>query len=248
MPTGAAQILYLPGTALPAAGRATNWLVAAELAELALVGDERRRGEWLAGRWAAKQLLVRAGIAHRAAGVEICSRDAQRRGSRPQVRVAGQPLAGSLSIAHTVKGVLVALVTDGRRTVGVDLVDLAEVARLVADGRGRGFARLWFTPLERCWIAADRAKRTATLWGIKEAVYKACQLGEGWAPRDVVVWPRAAGGFRCQYRGRAIDGLHLEVSQIDGQVTVLASVNDPAEQTKAFRDSLQHEFILGQAS
>jgi phosphopantetheinyl transferase (holo-ACP synthase) len=89
-------------------------------------------------------------------------------------------------------------------------------------------------------MATDRLRRTATLWGIKEAVYKACQLGEGWTPRDVVVWPRAGGGYRCHWRGRAIEGLQLDVRQIDRQVAVVATLADDACQTD--------ELILGQAS
>ena len=76
MPTGTVHTLYLPGSELPAVGPSTTWLVAAERAELAMLRDERRRREWLAGRWAAKQLLVQAGMASGASDVEICSRDA----------------------------------------------------------------------------------------------------------------------------------------------------------------------------
>ena len=220
MPTSAIHTLYLPGNELPAAGRSTDWLLSAERAELAMFRDERRRREWLAGRWAAKQLLVQAGVARAASEVEICSRDDRRRPSRPRIRIGGERFVGSLSIAHTAKGAMAALAACERLAVGVDLVDLECLA--AASGNG-GFARLWFTPLERCWIAADRPRRTATLWGIKEAVYKACQRGEGWSPRDVVVWPRT-GGYRCTYRGRAIAGLRLEVRQIGRQLAVVASL------------------------
>jgi phosphopantetheinyl transferase (holo-ACP synthase) len=249
MPTGTVHTLYLPGNELPAVGRSTTWLVGAERAELAMLSDERRRSEWLAGRWVAKQLLVQAGMANGASDVEICSRDARRRPSRPRIRIAGRPLVGSLSIAHTAKGAMAVLATSEQLAVGVDLVDLADVVSLIATGGGSGFARLWFTPLERCWIATDRLRRTATLWGIKEAVYKACQQGEGWTPRDIVVWPRAGGGFRCSYRGIAIDGLRLEVGQIERQLAVVASFAHSAQRpTNVFRDSSQHELILGQAS
>lgn len=151
-----------------------------------------------------------------------------------------------------------------RLVVGVDLVDLSDVAGLMATNSGRGFARLWFTPLERCWIAADRLRRTATLWGIKEAVYKACQLGEGWTPRDVVMWPRAGGGYRCFYHGSAIDSLHLEVGEIEGQLAVVAALSPRGERlaegasdqpwpttqqwSDVFTDFSQHEFIVEQAS
>ncbi|HEY1784089.1 MAG TPA: 4'-phosphopantetheinyl transferase superfamily protein [Pirellulales bacterium] len=264
MPMGTVHTLYLAGSDMPVVGPLTTWLVAAERAELALLSDERRRSQWLGGRWVAKQLLVQAGTARCASDVEICSRDEWRRGSRPRIRIGGQPLVGSLSIAHTAKGALAALTSNEHLVMGVDLVDLADVAGLLATSGGRGFAELWFTPLERSWIAGDRLRRTATLWGIKEAVYKACQLGEGWTPRDVVMWPREGGGYRCFYHGNPIDSLHLEVGEIDEQLAVVASVlpggTQPAEGggaqpeqttqqwTGVFTDFLQHELIVGQAS
>ena len=261
MPNGAVHTLYLPGNELPAAGPSIAWLVAAERAELAMLSDERRRREWLAGRWAAKQLLIQASMAGCALDVEICSRDAGRRGSRPRIRIAGQPFFGSLSIAHTSKGAIAALAASERLTIGVDLVNLDEMAAVSASG---GFARLWYTPLERCWIVADQLRRTATLWGIKEAVYKACQRGETWSPRDVVVWPQN-GGYRCTYQGHAIDGLRLEVQQVDRHLAVVASLlqidrrpvlalggrpslTAAPRRTNEYRDSWQHELLLGQAS
>jgi phosphopantetheine--protein transferase-like protein len=200
-------------------------------------------------------------LASRLSDVEICSRDARRQTHRPRIRIGLRPFAGSLSIAHTAKGALAAFTASEQLSVGVDLVDLDEMA--VAGDSG-GFARLWFTPLERYWVAADRPRRTATLWGIKEAVYKACQSGEAWSPRDVVVWPRT-GGYRCTYRGMAINGLGLEIDQVDGHVAVMASLLHIAQinagavggrpsliaalrRTNVFGDSSQRELILGQAS
>ena len=261
MLSGTVQTLYLPGNELPAAGRSIAWLAPSERAELAMLSDERRRREWLAGRWAAKQLLMRSAKAASAAEVEICSRDTGGRGSRPRVRIDGQPFLGSLSIAHTSQGAMAALAAGERLTVGVDLVSLDEIAGVSASG---GFARLWFTPRERSWIAADCLRRTATLWGIKEAVYKACQKGQAWSPGDVEVWPRT-GGYDCTYRGQAMDRLRLEVEQVDGHLAIVASLLHIAQttncvsagrpsliaalrRTDGFQDFSQHELLLGQAS
>ncbi len=261
MPTGVIHTLYLPGNELPTARRPADWLVAAERAELAMLSDERRRRQWLAGRWAAKQLLVREGLAGSLSDVEIRSRDARRQNHRPRIRIGLRPFAGSLSIAHTANGALAAFSASEQLSVGVDLVDLDEMA---AAGDSGGFARLWFTPPEQYWIAADRPRRTATLWGIKEAVYKACQSGESWSPRDLAVWPRTHG-YRCTYRGMAINGLRLEIDQVDGHVAVVASLLHIAQinaggvsgrppliatlrRSNVSGDSLQRGLILEQAS
>ncbi|HTU26887.1 MAG TPA: hypothetical protein VMF30_15880, partial [Pirellulales bacterium] len=97
-----------------------------ERAEFALLSDPGRRRAWLSGRWAAKQLLLGARRAGTATEIEILSRDAEGRGSRPRVSIAGQPVAASLSIAHTGRGAIAALGTNEQTEVGVDLVDLEE--------------------------------------------------------------------------------------------------------------------------
>ncbi len=237
------------------------WLMAGELAELALLGDAGRRRQWLAGRWTGKQLLMRVGAARRLADVEIRTRNELGRGDRPRVRVGGQELAGSLSIAHTARGVLAALDVRQNRSVGVDLVDLADPVwmKATATSGSRSFARMWFTPLEQHWIfartAANSAGRAAAVWAVKEAVYKAAQQGDAWSPRDISVRPRniasLTSGFRCFYRRRPITGLEVQIRQVDGQLAVRASVGAARSQRPLclpLTDSPKHELILRQAS
>jgi phosphopantetheinyl transferase (holo-ACP synthase) len=252
MPSFDPYILYLPLAERWPLDLAA-WLTAGERAELALLADDGRRRQWLAGRLAGKELVVRTGRARRLGDVEIRTRDVLGRGNRPRVRVAGQRFAGSLSITHTAGGVLAALETSDHVTVGVDLVDLADPAwtKLTTADAG-GFAQLWFTPLERSWIAADPVRRGATLWAVKEAVYKACQQGHAWSPRDLMVWPSKiaspADGFRCFYRGQPIRGLDVRVWQIDSHLAALAAVRAMATPNNPLLRSQTHELTLRQAS
>ena len=76
--------------------------------------------------------------------------------------------------------------------VGIDLVDLARVARMLADKGDQAFARL-FTDEERAYLASrpDPTGHAAARIAAKEAVYKALQAlpgarGIGWREIEVV--------------------------------------------------------------
>ncbi|HEX9282590.1 MAG TPA: holo-ACP synthase [Anaeromyxobacter sp.] len=79
--------------------------------------------------------------------------------------------------------------------VGVDLVEVARVAAIIADKGGRVFARL-LTPAERayCESRPDPATHVAVRLAAKEAVYKALQgsdaaRGIGWREIEVTRAP-----------------------------------------------------------
>jgi phosphopantetheinyl transferase (holo-ACP synthase) len=55
------------------------------------------------------------------------------------------------------------------------------------------------------------------MWAAKEAVYKACNEGEGFAPRDVEV----LGHERCAYRQVPLAGCRVKSWTIDGQLAVI---------------------------
>jgi phosphopantetheinyl transferase len=114
--------------------------------------------------------------------------DAGKGRGRPRIRIGGRLVPWSLSIAHTGRGVLVAIADQGSISVGVDLV---EPARL-----GRGFMAQWFTAAERRWL--QPGDRAATAWGVKEAVYKAANRGEAFRPQSMEVFPSADGSFVCR--------------------------------------------------
>lgn len=217
---------YLPVGRWPAddARAARCWLTATEQSELDRLHDPARRAQWLAGRWTAKQLLERELGERSGAGgvprgsfalhdIQITTRDSRGRGIRPRVAVHGRELPWSLSISHSERGVLVALATANDCSLGVDLA--------TKQVRAPGFLRLWFSAAERRWLAADPARRTATLWAMKEATYKAGQAGEGWCPRAIEVRALAHHRFACLYDGRLLAPLWTDVLEIDDQVAAL---------------------------
>jgi len=222
---------YLPANRWPtAAGPAPGWLAPVECAELARLKDPTRRSAWLAGRWCAK-LLIRQAIDElrrdnppgrwterrpacgALAEIEIRSRDEFGHGIRPRITVHGEALSWSISISHSVRGALAALASTDACVLGVDLTDPTPPTA--------GFLRLWFTATERRWIEPDPPRRAAMIWSLKEAVYKACQEGENWSPREVEIRPSPRGGFRGAFRGRALRASRIETFEIDGQIAAL---------------------------
>jgi phosphopantetheinyl transferase len=192
-----------------------GWLGADESRELDRLTDAHRRNQWLAGRWLAKQLITETAGPRDLADLQVLTRDHRNLGVRPRIVSRAGDLGLVLSIAHTDSGVLVAIGSGSRRSLGVDLAPRAVPA-------DEGFCRLWFSPLERQWIEHDPAARVAQLWTIKEAVYKAANTGQSWSPRDVQVHPRGAGGFECSYRGRSLDDLSIELGHFDNHLAAVA--------------------------
>jgi phosphopantetheinyl transferase len=190
-----------------------SWLTRGERAELAAWRDERRRRAWLLGRWCAKQLIAEMVGDLRAERIEILSRDAAGRVNRPRVWCDGVAQSWSLSISHSHRGVLAALATDPALSVGVDLADCETFSD--------GFVDLWFTPGERNWFHETQSSSIACfIWAAKEALYKACNHGEGFAPRDVEV---LADG-KCSYRRLPLADSRLQFWTIDSHLAVLATV------------------------
>ncbi len=192
--------------ALPPAARALpSWLSTDERAELARLRDAARRQQWLAGRWLSKRFIGEAADVSDVGQIQILSRDERQRGVRPRIMLDGRRLDWSLSISHTDRGVLVALVPTDLFSVGIDLArDVTTAA---------GFRRLWFSAGERQWIDDD-PRRATVAWAVKEAVYKAANTGETWDPRDVEVVRQGSGDFPCTYRGGALSGLTIDVRDV----------------------------------
>lgn len=155
------------------------WLTDAERGELAHWRNPRRREAWLAGRWLAKRLLLPESEADRRQAV-ILSLNAERRSQRPQVQVAARNRTGCLSISHY-EDVVLAAVSREPRWIGCDVQ-----AHCSLDRR---FAETWFTAGERDWVNAQRdpAAASVRVWALKEAVYKAVNRGESFAPKRVEV-------------------------------------------------------------
>lgn len=191
-----------------------DWLSAREQAELAAWREPGRRRAWLAGRRLAKQLVA----SHLCFGdslpsIEILSRDALGRVNRPRVWRGGVEQSCSLSISHSARGVLVALVAGSEATLGVDLSDTAELSP--------GLVKLWFTADERAWLDdSGNLDLARYIWCAKEALYKALSQGESFDPRKVEV----LSGGRCRYHDAQLNHFGLRSWTIDGQLAVLATV------------------------
>ena len=207
---------------LPAdrSGAADRWLSPAERRALNRMRSPQRQATWLAGRMLAKKVLMKSladttdliGIPS-GAEIHIESTGAGH-GQRPSVFVSGRPLDFALSIAHTARGILVAVATEAGVTLGVDLVcrhDL-QTKRLA-----------WcFTPAELRWLAAAPAEGRVPerLWAMKEALYKACQQGEGFAPRRIEVVPGVDPRYPALDSARSVRS--LQSWRVDGQFAALA--------------------------
>jgi len=201
---------------------AEAWLAPRERQVYGGLRRPERRCEWLAARILAKRLVGERFQPTPApippARIEIDSGDGRTRRQRPQILVDGRPLDWRLSIAHSGRSLLVALVDSGRPGVGVDLLGPVDC--------GRGFAELWFTPLERRWLAVE-PRLWPVAWAIKEAAYKATNRGEAFRPRAFEVLPAPGGGFACALRGRRPGMLRrLSVWRTPGDETAVLALYD----------------------
>ncbi len=147
-----------------------NWLSDVEQIRLAQLRFERRRAEWLLGRWAAKQLLLR--VLPQMAHLPLSALSIENSPvGVPQVRLAGERVPGCLSISHRDGGALVAWTQASNGYLGVDLecVEAHSVA----------FAADYFTSAEQRLVAEAEQKDVALscLWSVKEAMLKALQTG-----------------------------------------------------------------------
>jgi len=210
----------------------TEWLSPAEREVWDRLTDPRRRRAWMCGRLLGKQLLLnavvgapewddRVGPAH----IEIHSLDVLGRPTRPRVTVGGRLQPWHLSIAHTVRSVLVAVAPSASMAIGVDLTPV--------DPSTRGFRELWLTPAERRWFESTRDPRlVATLWAIKEAVYKAANRGERFAPASIEVGPDLDGAYAWRPEGRGSrSGATIRVDALDGEIAAIVAV--PAAEVPA---------------
>jgi phosphopantetheinyl transferase len=183
-----------------------------EQQQLERLHNPRRRREWLASRMLAKQWIADVRNTDLAPHeVEILPSHESR---RPRIWICGQMELRSLSIAHSARGVLVALANHAETHIGVDL---SEQTPLTVS-----FQRLWFTADEREWLnESSEPFAVNRLWATKEALYKACNRGEGFDPRQINAVP---GSYR--YREAPVV-CGIETFEIDGQIAAIATVVAP---------------------
>ncbi len=211
-------IYWLSGSVdnLPAG---VEWLAPAEARVYAGLGIEKRRKDWLLGRWTAKQAVSTLRRVHGLHALEdrrievLAATD-----GAPAVRIDGVPVPWTLSISHSSGRSLCALV-EARVGLGCDLERI--------EPRSETFVVDYFTEAERQWMAAspaeDRPWLANLIWSAKESALKVSRTGlradtravevrleqdlrpdPGWRPLRVVKmdseqvldgWCRVTGGF-----------------------------------------------------
>lgn len=206
-----------------AGDNAPPWLRGAnELAELKRLTAESRQQTWMWGRILSRQLLRECGVvcASSSEQLEILSINAFGRNDRPAVYVDGVLQAVSLSISHSDRGILVALSATMR--VGVDLVDLEQGPL--------DFLWVWMTNSERAGMHRSDLRQLATVWAVKEAVYKAVNEGESFSPLSVTVVEGTHGRYSCFYRNRDMTSIcHIHINEMDSHLAAVVEYGIPLD-------------------
>jgi 4'-phosphopantetheinyl transferase len=153
-------------------GEEKDFLSPAEKSRLAGLRFEKRRTDWLQGRWAVKNMLTRCGGLPPNAGLNTVQVWNEASGKPVLVDQSGQCLPGGVSISHRTDAVLCAYAPDPKVQFGVDLELL--------EPKEPGFFTDYFTPAEqeaavRCGGRRDTAILLA--WCGKEAVFKSMGTG-----------------------------------------------------------------------
>jgi 4'-phosphopantetheinyl transferase len=217
----AMQIRYARIAELPSGERAAvAWLSAEERAAHAAMRATARRSTWLAGRILAKKLLLETAstTGPYIAGCQPTELQIESRsinpghGERPALFVNGVAVPCAISVSHTASGVLAAVSLDADISLGVDLVEPAESSQAL---------RWTFSPGELDWLADSPRNRPEQLWALKEALYKACQRGEGFSPQNIETVP---GQLPSYPRFAAQDLRQLQSWRVDGHFAALAVV------------------------
>ena len=149
-----------------------DWLSSEEQRHLSRLQVEKRRSDWLLGRWTAKSAL-RAGpfsVGSDADPTDLTVRQAA--DGAPEALWRGQPLPLELSISHRSGWGLCALAREAM-LVGCDLE--------VVEARSNAFVEDYFTIGEQAALravpAVGRDRSVTALWAAKESVLKALRIG-----------------------------------------------------------------------
>lgn len=148
-----------------------NWLGPDERAHLAGLTLNKRRHDWLLGRWAAKTVILRAlniAQSHHPAAIQVLRAE----DGAPRMVAPHLPEL-RLSISHT-DGVAVSAVSHEQTPLGIDLEGIQP--------RSARFLEAYFTPAERANIQALTPTLSphllaTAIWSGKEAALKALHLG-----------------------------------------------------------------------
>ena len=186
-----------------------DWLTVGERERLDGFRFEKRRRDWLLGRWTGKNALLEFnGLSRR--DIRRFEIDSAPSGA-PLPRLDGRPCRVGLSLSHS-HGRAFAAVSRRTMELGCD-IELIEP-------RGEVFVETYFTVSERAQVAdAGRSNRDSLItriWSAKESTLKALRTGlhadtrsveviddgifstEGWGLGRTVV--EDAGEFSCRWR------------------------------------------------
>jgi 4'-phosphopantetheinyl transferase len=164
-----------------------DWLGAAEALRLGDMRFAKRRADWRLGRWTAKRALSiygnRPSDSASLAAIEILPAAS----GAPDVFVANQPAAVTISISHRAH-VAFCAVAAPVVALGCDLE--------IIEPRSDAFAADYFTAQEQHLLRRgspeDRWRLLALLWSGKESVLKALRLGLRVDTRSVCIDPTDA--------------------------------------------------------
>jgi 4'-phosphopantetheinyl transferase len=148
-----------------------DWLSGEEKSHLARFSVEKRRNDWLLGRWTAKSALLAAPLSLVAGADPADLTVRQAPDGAPQALLSGHLLPLTLSISHR-RGWGICALVNREMLLGCDLE--------LVEARSRAFLQDYFTLEEREALAdpgTDR-DRCATLgWAAKESALKALRTG-----------------------------------------------------------------------
>jgi 4'-phosphopantetheinyl transferase len=153
-----------------------DWLSASEREVLARLWAPKRRRDWRLGRWTAKRVLVRAGLAGMTGldprgwtRISILATEA----GVPRARVDETDADWVVSLSHSGEYGLCA-VAERPGLVGCDIETIGR--------RGEEFVINWFTDAERAFVesipaAEERSQMVMLVWSAKESALKALGVG-----------------------------------------------------------------------
>jgi 4'-phosphopantetheinyl transferase len=158
------------------------WLSEEELQQLQSFRFEKRRKDWLLGRWTAKQLIQSVFAKENDLSSEqICIKNET--SGAPYSMIKVEKLQASLSISHRGNLASTAICTDPNIMIGIDLEEI--------ESKSRGFIEDYFTPAETEFVFALPQKQQAwaasLLWSGREAILKALKTGLRYDTREIVL-------------------------------------------------------------
>lgn len=256
---------YVPTSSLPAEQIATEvetTLTPNEHAQYTSFRSRDRRLSWLRGRIVAKRLIVdelsrlapgptgrepgarppfdsrETSFGARADGpaakriarisdLDLVTRNERGQGIPNEVHRFGERLALNVSLSHTADGILAAVSGSPESRVGLDLTRLADV---VPEN-----LKPWLTPNERDAIVPNDSESIATIWAMKEAIYKAACFDEGFSPLRIEAIPcqsrRAieTTEWQCRFFGRPIGRIAIKTWKLEGHVAAIVVLPQPAQ-------------------